>query len=152
MSRVLLFDHSNADLSGEIPGLFKRAGCTVDVYARKGSWLLKNNSWDNWHRADADPARFAAGIKSFLSDTKPANQQSAVPMLVRHFSRSITSSLRNFDVGEVVAWVRNEGGRWRFVPRDWKILFATSRTMLADRVRRAPWLFKPLRALKRTLS
>ncbi|MEJ0053305.1 MAG: hypothetical protein WDN10_01065 [bacterium] len=62
MLRVLIADYKNADISAEIPYLFKKAGCEVDVYCRKGSWLLKNRSWDRWHEAASDPAEYAKGL------------------------------------------------------------------------------------------
>lgn len=50
--RVLLISTAISDAHSEVPYLFKKAGCTVDVLCTKDSWLLKNNQWDNWIDSD----------------------------------------------------------------------------------------------------
>ena len=63
MPRVLLSESSIPDISAEIPFLFKKAGCSVDVYAPKGSWLLRNSYWDAWYEADTTSAEsYAKGV------------------------------------------------------------------------------------------
>lgn len=36
------------DATGEIPFMFKRAGCTVDVFCSADSWLRSNKYHDRW--------------------------------------------------------------------------------------------------------
>ena len=48
--RVLIAD-TYSPVSMEIPHLFKKAGCEVDIFCFKNSWLKKNNCWNNWFEA-----------------------------------------------------------------------------------------------------
>lgn len=61
--RVLLADYKDTDVSGEIPFLFHRAGCTIDVYCSENSWLLKSRYRTTWHAANtADPRAYVAHL------------------------------------------------------------------------------------------
>lgn len=51
-SKILLAGYKDTDVSGQIPELFKRAGCTVEVMCGSNSWLIKNKYWDKWHKID----------------------------------------------------------------------------------------------------
>lgn len=67
--RVLLVDYRDTDVAGEIPSIFHRAGCTIDVYCSKESWLLKSRYATTWHNANgADPKAFVAEL-SLLART-----------------------------------------------------------------------------------
>jgi len=55
--RVLLTDYKNADITAEIPALFARAGCIVDVYCSERSWLCKGIRAGVWHRSPAGNPR-----------------------------------------------------------------------------------------------
>jgi predicted ATP-grasp superfamily ATP-dependent carboligase len=46
------------DSTGEIPFMFKRAGCNVDVFCNKTSWLLNNKYYDNWIESSEDEETF----------------------------------------------------------------------------------------------
>ena len=49
MYKVLLASRADyMDLTGEIPFIFKKAGCTVHVYCTKKGWLLSNSYYDKW--------------------------------------------------------------------------------------------------------
>ncbi len=45
--RVFIAGYDNWDSIAEIPYLLKKAGCIVDVFCTKRSWLLKNSYFDN---------------------------------------------------------------------------------------------------------
>jgi hypothetical protein len=47
--KILIADYKNADVSANVPYLFKKAGCEVEVFCSSQSWLLKNRNWDIWH-------------------------------------------------------------------------------------------------------
>ncbi len=49
MPRVLIADIENWDSLVGVPHLFKRAGCRVDVFCSRDSWLIANNAYDTWY-------------------------------------------------------------------------------------------------------
>lgn len=53
--RVLIADYKNWDSLMEIPYLFELAGCTVDAYSCKGSWLSRSKYIKNIFHATEDP-------------------------------------------------------------------------------------------------
>lgn len=61
MYKVLIVSSAGyVDSNGEIPYLFKKAGCAVDVFCHKSSWLLSNRYHDRWIDAgEAHDAQFA---------------------------------------------------------------------------------------------
>lgn len=61
--RVLLADHPGHDSACEIPYLFAAAGCTVDVYCPKRSWLLKNSYWNAWIESDEEAEAYAEKLE-----------------------------------------------------------------------------------------
>ena len=46
------------DATAEIPFMFKRAGCKVDVFCAEHSWLRSNKFHDNWLETTEDPIEF----------------------------------------------------------------------------------------------
>ena len=49
MYKVLIVSIANfLDSTGEVPFLYKKAGCIVDVFCDKSSWLLTNRFHDSW--------------------------------------------------------------------------------------------------------
>ncbi|MBC7651604.1 MAG: hypothetical protein H7101_07640, partial [Deinococcales bacterium] len=55
MRTVLLTSVSSFfDTPAEIPFMFKQAGCIVDVFCGKNSWLLSNSYYDNCIDAPED--------------------------------------------------------------------------------------------------
>lgn len=50
--KILLADYKNAEVSAQLPQLFKQAGCEVEVFCGSDSWLLKNKYWDTWHNTE----------------------------------------------------------------------------------------------------
>lgn len=65
LPRVLIADFKDADISGEIPFLFHRAGCQIDVYCSPHSWLRKSRYARAWHPAPTnDEKAYVAGLES----------------------------------------------------------------------------------------
>jgi hypothetical protein len=65
--RVLLSDLDGSDISAEMPYLFHKAGCLVDVYCSSSSWLRKNSYVHTWHRIESlDPKEYAQGLVALL--------------------------------------------------------------------------------------
>jgi len=49
MYRVIIVSIANfIDSTAEVPFLYKKAGCQVDVFCHKNSWLLSNRFYDQW--------------------------------------------------------------------------------------------------------
>lgn len=68
--RVLLSDFRQPDISAEIPFLFKRAGCTVELYCAESSWLRKNSYFDVWHKAERSSGEaYAKGLAELVAFT-----------------------------------------------------------------------------------
>jgi hypothetical protein len=42
------------DTLQEVPFVLNNAGCTVDVYCSKDSWLIKNNFYNKWIKCPSD--------------------------------------------------------------------------------------------------
>ncbi len=62
MYKVLLVSIASFfDSTGEIPFIFKRAGCKVDVFCDSDSWLLTNKFHDDWIESN-DPATFSSEL------------------------------------------------------------------------------------------
>ncbi len=65
LPRVLIADFKDADISGEIPFLFHRAGCHIDVYCSPHSWLRKSRYARAWYPANTkDEEAYVAGLES----------------------------------------------------------------------------------------
>ena len=59
MYKVLLVSIASFfDSTGEIPFMFKRAGCQVDVFCDEHSWLLSNKFYDQWIEASSEAEIF----------------------------------------------------------------------------------------------
>lgn len=65
--KVLLADFANSDISAEIPYLFKKAGCLVDIFCNKESWLLKNSQWDKWVPSPTNEDLYAKQLQQLAS-------------------------------------------------------------------------------------
>lgn len=66
--RVLIADYKDAGITVFTPGLFKNAGCTVEVFCSPDSWLLKNKSWDVWHEAsNKNSLQYASTLESLVA-------------------------------------------------------------------------------------
>lgn len=61
-SKVLIACLENWDTLQEIPFVIKQAGCTVDIYCSKKSWLLCNSFYDNWIERNDDEKIWKAEI------------------------------------------------------------------------------------------
>ncbi|MEO6524500.1 MAG: hypothetical protein ABIN91_22640 [Mucilaginibacter sp.] len=67
------------DSTGEIPFMFKRAGCNVDVFCNKTSWLLTNRYHDNWIESSEDHETFKNQLLKLVED-KPDHYDWIVPL------------------------------------------------------------------------
>ncbi len=65
---VLLTDYIDSEVAAEVPYLFKRAGCAVDVFCSKRSWLLKNSHWDNHILRENDPEKYVRHLESLVRE------------------------------------------------------------------------------------
>lgn len=64
MYNILIASLDNWDSCAEVPYIFKKAGCQVDVYCRKGDWLQTNRFHDHWIEAPLDNELF---LEQFLT-------------------------------------------------------------------------------------
>ncbi len=48
--------------------MIKNAGCTLDIYAAKDSWVLANNSYDTWIEAPEDAGALLKHLLQFLAN------------------------------------------------------------------------------------
>ncbi|EHQ28221.1 ATP-grasp domain-containing protein [Mucilaginibacter paludis] len=67
------------DSTGEIPFMFKRAGCQVDVFCNETSWLLSNRYHDNWIKSSEDHETFKDQLLKLI-DEKPDHYNWIVPL------------------------------------------------------------------------
>lgn len=63
MNKVLIASLDNWDSCAEIPFIFKKAGCIVDIYCCKEAWLKANRFYDTWFEASKNTELF---LKEFL--------------------------------------------------------------------------------------
>ncbi len=69
MSHILLASvFSFFDTPAEIPYMFKKAGCTVDVFCGKDSWLLSNSFHDNWIEVAEDKDIFSSQLIDLIEN------------------------------------------------------------------------------------
>lgn len=68
MFKVLIACYGNWDTTAEIPFLFKKAGCSVDIYCSNKSWLLSNSYYVNWIESDSDENNYADTLISFANN------------------------------------------------------------------------------------
>ena len=64
--KVLIVSYANWDSLMELPAVFKSAGCQLDVFCAKDSWVLQNHSYDNWIEAPADEKTFLEKLFRFV--------------------------------------------------------------------------------------
>jgi len=69
MPNVLLVSIASFfDSTAEIPNIFKRAGCKVDVFCDKSSWLLSNKFFDNWIETSSNEEIFRDNLLKLIHD------------------------------------------------------------------------------------
>ena len=66
MYRVLLISFVNWDSLIEIPAILSNAGCTVDIFSVKDSWVLQNKQYDTWIEGSADAVIFIDQLLSYI--------------------------------------------------------------------------------------
>lgn len=64
MNKVLIASLDNWDSCAEVPYIFKKAGCIVDIYCQKENWLKTNRFHDAWIEAPENSELF---LKQFLA-------------------------------------------------------------------------------------
>jgi hypothetical protein len=72
MFNVLIACYGKWDATAEVPFILKKAGCSVDVFCTKESWLISNKYYDNWIDA-GDGNQF--NKEKFLSVIEKNNYQ-----------------------------------------------------------------------------
>ncbi len=65
--RILITEFAEYDAAAEIPYLFKKAGCTVDVFCKKTSWLRKNSHVDKWIESGSGEENYIEGLIALAS-------------------------------------------------------------------------------------
>ena len=69
MKHILLVSFAGFfDSTAEIPYMFKKAGCTVDIYCSKESWLRTNCYHDNWIEASTNESTFVSEFISYVKE------------------------------------------------------------------------------------
>ncbi|MEA5427133.1 hypothetical protein [Arcicella lustrica] len=67
MYKVLLVSVGHFfDSTAEIPSIFKRAGCTVDIFCSEKSWLKSNKFHDNWIQASEEEESFKYELADYV--------------------------------------------------------------------------------------
>jgi hypothetical protein len=66
--QVLIADYLNFDMLAEIPYLLSAAACEVNVFARKGSWLIQNSFCHQAVTAPEEPGAFLEAFKKCISE------------------------------------------------------------------------------------
>ncbi len=66
MYRVLLISFVNWDSLIEIPAILSNAGCAVDIFSVKDSWVLQNKQYDTWIEGSPDAATFLDQLISYI--------------------------------------------------------------------------------------
>ena len=66
MYRVLLISYVNWDSLIEIPVILTNAGCAVDIFSVKDSWVLQNKYHDSWIEGNADATAFLDELLSYI--------------------------------------------------------------------------------------
>lgn len=66
MYKVLIISFANWDSLMELPAVFKQAGCSVDLFCKKDSWVLHNKFYDSWIEATSNDDEFIAQLLAFI--------------------------------------------------------------------------------------
>lgn len=92
MYKILIISYANWDSLMELPGVMREAGCSVDVFCKKGSWVLQTDLYDNWIEAKEEEKAFMAQLMDFVA-TKGNDYQWIIPgddIILRLLNDSIT--------------------------------------------------------------
>ncbi len=93
MYKVLIVSFANWDSMMELPFVFKEAGCVVDVFSVKDSWVLKSSYYDNYIEGSADPDEFVSQLVALVRE-KGDDYNWIIPgddIIIRMLNDSITS-------------------------------------------------------------
>lgn len=64
---VLLVGYTGSNTPAEVPSVFAKAGCTVELYCPKNSWLRKNSFYAQWHAAPHEGEAYVRGLLDIVS-------------------------------------------------------------------------------------
>lgn len=107
---------------------------------------LRTHAWFSLSRFAG--VSFADAIRAYLADAPCVSIQTPTTQTIRHFLRDIQRSFRYNDVRNIIAWVCNRDGRWKFMPHyDQKFLWGT----LIQTVRSTLYQVKILRPFGRAV-
>lgn len=60
--RVLLAAYSRSEVAFDMPHLFRKAGCSLDIYSIPNNAIKQNLYWDAWYKADESPEEYVKGL------------------------------------------------------------------------------------------
>lgn len=66
MFNVLIACYANWDSCVEIPFILKKAGCKIDIYCSRNSWLLSSSYFDNWIHSENEEEKYCANLESLI--------------------------------------------------------------------------------------
>ncbi len=69
MYKVLIISYANWDSLMELPAVFKQAGCILDVFSVKDSWVLKNKFHDKWIESSENATVFVDELIEYVNKT-----------------------------------------------------------------------------------
>ncbi len=66
--KILIAEFIISDIVTEIPYLFSKVGCTVEVFCPKESFLLKNKYWSNWLESPYSSKEFSEKLQKVVTE------------------------------------------------------------------------------------
>ncbi len=67
MFAILLISYANWDSLMEFPAIFKKAGCTIDVFCAKDSWAIQNTFYDTWIDSGNNNDQFVDNLLNYIA-------------------------------------------------------------------------------------
>ena len=67
---TLLVCYEAGDGAMDMPYLLKKGGCSIDVFGKRESWLIKNNIYKNWIPAPNDEQQFVSELIKIINTNK----------------------------------------------------------------------------------
>ena len=74
MYKVLIISYANWDSLTELPIVLQNAGCSVDIYCAKGSWILNSSFYNNWIEASSNEEVFVKELLALVQQNDSAYQ------------------------------------------------------------------------------
>lgn len=111
-----------------IESILKNIGSSFGIHGISSMTFIFNRIHNQYFLIESDLrpnvwfplARFAGvdfsrSIAEFFSGIKAGNNKVVEPVVIRHFSRSISTAIEHFDFKEIFKWVFNINRRWRYI-------------------------------------